>query len=210
MLDLAAHLGVRTGESSPGAEASQGANVPFEEWAWAFCRFERAVAVRAALTAARVALPSWEGYSPTDKLDGEVIGGPALREALNAVEAGLSGSEGGAAKLAAAAEEVRSLAARVVAYVDEASGNKHVVARRTAAVNAALSSLAAVETAVWDEAAITTAIQDEHDAAEVEEQRAAGPALHVVRALSYSCAATGMTADELRGELRRAFFEGSS
>jgi hypothetical protein len=97
--------------------------------------------------------------------------------------------------------EMRSLAKQVSFYVDEASGSAATVARRDCAERAALSALATVETAAWNDAALAS--QYEHDPAELEARRAAGPALEIVKAFNHSCAATDMTADQLRAELRR-------
>ena len=42
--------------------------------------------VRAALAAARFALPVWENYQPTDEFDSRVLGGSQVRKILNTIK----------------------------------------------------------------------------------------------------------------------------
>jgi hypothetical protein len=174
---------------------------PFESWAWSFSRWGKRTMVRAALTAARWALPVWEAYVPPDEWEGRIYGGPEVRAALDAVEASLQPGSCAREALETRAELCRASVDQAASYAEEAGGD---VARRERALTAGQAALAAAEAAVWRTPRRRLAGEEPAERAEVEAQIAAGPALHVVQAFAYACLATEGSAAALRAELRRS------
>jgi hypothetical protein len=176
----------------------------FEEWAWGFSRFGQPIMARAALVAARLALPIWEHYVPCDAFERTVFGGRLVADSLNTVEQWLA-TEAQPQAAVAALGALRDVAARASFYVDEASGDERIVLSRGKALSAAIAAVAALETFAWAEDRAVAEVEGPDDAAELDAKKAAGPALHVVQAFSRACFATGIDAKGLREELRSSF-----
>lgn len=122
---------------------------------------------------------------------------------LEALAEHLADKPGAEADLAEQAELARSSVERASFYVEEASGDKEAVMHREKALAAARAALAAIETAVWSEPEVQRERANSSvNATELAARAAAGPALHVVHALSYACLATGASGAQIRAELR--------
>lgn len=191
--DLAAHLGVRAPTLSTDDD--------FAAWAWKFHRFGQRVMVQAALVAARIALPVWVRYRPLDEEERGVFAGPLVGSALDAVSRWLESEARPEQEVEQVLGDLKQLVDRVSFYVQEASGSADVVLAREKALSAASAALAVLETFAWTEAQAAPG-EDAADEAELEARKRAGPALHVVEALSHACLATGIDAHRLRDELR--------
>lgn len=204
LLELATYLGDRDAALPSGVQVALDTEHDFAAWAWGLSRWGQDTMARAALAAANIALPTWENYKPSDMFDGEVLGGPLFRRMLDTLAAHLANKPGAEAELAGELSLARALVERASFYVEEASGDNESVMRRRKALAAARAALAAVETAMWSEAEVQRESSEPGvDAAEVAARAAAGPALHVVHALSFACLATDATSARIRAELRR-------
>lgn len=201
--DLAAHLGVGV-PSARGGVLDEG---DFAAWAWGFHRFGPRVMVQAALVASRISLPVWSLYRPLDDDERGVFADPLVATALDAVSRWLESEARPEQEVEQALGDLRQLVDRVAFYVQEASGSDDVVLGRQKALSAAVAALAALETFAWTEARATASVVDPTDEAELEARKLAGPALHVVRAFSHACLATGIDAHRLRAELRASLLE---
>ncbi len=204
-LELAAYLGDSEAALSLGVPAAPGAETDFDSWAWQLSAWGQDTMTRAALAAARFALPIWENYPLTGEFEGDALGGSQARELLEAIDAHLAARPEAEADLANAVAKAREMVEQAAHYCDEASGDASVVQRRFRALAALQAALAALETAVWSAAAVQSwAEQYGIDPAEVAAQVETGPALHTVQALKYARLATAASISKMLAELRRA------
>jgi hypothetical protein len=147
--EFAAHLGDLDAMRALGLDrvAPHG----FEEWAWEFSRFGQPIMARAALVAARLALPVWEHYAPCDAVESRVFGGRLVADSLNSLERWLASGAPPQEDVATLLGALRDLAARTSSYVEEASGDESLVLSREKALSAAIAAVAALETFAWTE-----------------------------------------------------------
>jgi hypothetical protein len=216
-LEFAAHLGDVDAMRALGLDrvAPRG----FEEWAWGFSRFGQRIMARAALVAARLALPIWEHYVPCDAVERSVFGGRLVADSLNTVEQWLASDAQPLEDVASLLSALRDLAARTSFYVAEASGDESIVLSRERALSAAIAAVAALEAFAWTEDQAVAEVEDPSDPAgppsradsraELDARKAAGPALQVVQAFSHASLATGIDAHGLREELRSSLLANS-
>lgn len=190
-LELAAHLDDATAEA-------------FERWAWRFVDFGTDTALRATLAAARLALPAWLDYRPSDEFDRGVLSGPLVADAIVFVDRQLDSGLAPEAEAISLRSALEQLVGRARFYVDEASGDAEQVSARSRALSAATAALAMVQVLTWTEADAARDTSDAQDQAELRARIAAGPALHVVEAFAHACHASQIDAARLRAELRTA------
>jgi hypothetical protein len=199
-LELAAHLG--DPEAMLALRLSSVDPEGFEAWAWGFSRFGKPTMLRAALVAAKLALPVWTNYQADDPLERELFGGSLLAQAIAFASSRLDPTAAPDAEAIGMLAALRERVAQASSYVEEASGGAERVMARERAVAAASTALEALEVLAWTDAAAAVGTHEALDPVELRARIAAGPAVHVVRSFAFACLATGADSARLRALLR--------